>query len=526
MDLTQLTASQLSDPSRALIDMLSEQAPNDPEVWDRATMILTEITNGYGKDLPPPLDRANSGSLQRRDSTSAASGLDSHETVEKQTVADREHAPYRLQTGSLHSPAAAPSSDADNVPELQSMTDCKPAPNRLDVDQSKVASGAANLADGDPASHSRSPSKATPGHQHFATEPQVNQAQFVGAPHDRSQHASISAPKGSPASGYTEHPAFRPQAAVKPPAISVPKLSQASGYTEHPAFGPHAAVRAPGKVRPQDSTKRQATDKPQPSYPRQDIVKARDAVRPQSRVVSVGAVTVRPETAVRPQDRVVSSGTMAVKAADTVRPQDRLVSSGTAAMKTADAVNLQDLVTPQESVRAQNGVRDQDKVKPQNAFRPQELNGWQLGPGQQPPLSALPDDIAAWDTPRLEQMPVRLPEPRFNAHLLHSASKTAAPAGKADHGSSAQHDSPRVAQSKGNEGVIIEDSVDGVWPAHVLVQCNGNQGKFLLAKQSMVCNCKLCQTKAAKLGLLFVDMTPTEFERHSGNASISLKCTW
>ena len=64
--------------------------------------------------------------------------------------------------------------------------------------------------------------------------------------------------------------------------------------------------------------------------------------------------------------------------------------------------------------------------------------------------------------------------------------------------------------------MIVEDSADGHWPAHVLVQCNGNQGKFLLAKQSMVCTCKLCQNKAAKLGVPFVDMTPTEFERHSG----------
>jgi len=120
-------------------------------------------------------------------------------------------------------------------------------------------------------------------------------------------------------------------------------------------------------------------------------------------------------------------------------------------------------------------------------------------------------------------MPGRLPEPRFNFHLLHSASKATAPALKADAASSA-YDSPRVAQSKGGEGGIVEESADGKWPAHVLVQCNGNQGKFLLNKQSMVCTCKLCQTKAAKLGLTFVEMTPTEFERHSGTKQSHIAC--
>ena len=114
-------------------------------------------------------------------------------------------------------------------------------------------------------------------------------------------------------------------------------------------------------------------------------------------------------------------------------------------------------------------------------------------------------------------MPGRLPEPRFNSHLLLSGQKAASSARTADHADSAG-DSPRVVPPKGGEAVIVEDSADGQWPAHVLVQCNGNQGKFLLVKQSMVCTCKLCQNKAAKLGVPFVDMTPTEFERHSGTA--------
>ena len=135
--------------------------------------------------------------------------------------------------------------------------------------------------------------------------------------------------------------------------------------------------------------------------------------------------------------------------------------------------------------------------------------------GYQPPLSADPDNIAAWDTPRLEQLPMKLPEPRFNAHLASAALNFADPAGKADLAVPA-YDSLHAAQARGSDSVVIEDSADGLWPAHVMVVCNSNVGKFLLVKQTMVCTCKLCQTKAAKMEVPFVDMTPTEFERHSG----------
>lgn len=64
---------------------------------------------------------------------------------------------------------------------------------------------------------------------------------------------------------------------------------------------------------------------------------------------------------------------------------------------------------------------------------------------------------------------------------------------------------------------IVEPMAEGDWPAHIVVQCNGNLGKFMLGKQSMVCMCKLCQAKAAKADLPYTEMTPTEFERHSGN---------
>lgn len=143
---------------------------------------------------------------------------------------------------------------------------------------------------------------------------------------------------------------------------------------------------------------------------------------------------------------------------------------------------------------------------------PQGFTPYEAFRGYQPPLSADPDNISAWDTPRLEQLPVKLPEPRSKPHMIAVNSNSADPACKAG----SAYDVPRAAQGKGGEGVIVEDSADGTWPAHVMVVCNGNVGKFLLMKQSMVCTCKLCQTKAAKMGVAYVDMTPTEFERHSG----------
>lgn len=177
-------------------------------------------------------------------------------------------------------------------------------------------------------------------------------------------------------------------------------------------------------------------------------------------------------------------------------------------------------------VQQQNGDVELNNAAPAATAasgRTQGLSAYEIFRGYQPPLSADPDNIAAWDTPRLEQLPLKLPEPRFNAHVGTAASNPADPVSKAD-----LADSPRAAQARGNgEGVVIEDSADGLWPGHVMVVCNSNVGKFLLVKQTMVCTCKLCQTKAAKMGVPFVDMTPTEFERHSGqhaNPIFTLLC--
>lgn len=156
---------------------------------------------------------------------------------------------------------------------------------------------------------------------------------------------------------------------------------------------------------------------------------------------------------------------------------------------------------------------DTGKVPAAALVKPQGFDRYQAFKGYQPPLSADPDNISAWDTPRLEQLPVKLPEPRFNPHTVAVTSNSAEPACKAG----LAYDLPSAAEARrGGDGVVVEESADGTWPAHVMVVCNSNVGKFLLMRQSMVCTCKLCQNKAAKMGVPYVDMTPTEFERHSG----------
>ena len=180
--------------------------------------------------------------------------------------------------------------------------------------------------------------------------------------------------------------------------------------------------------------------------------------------------------------------------------------------------NSQDCYSKQPNSRSVAHLHRNGDAKPDAGaaaaalVRPQGSHPCEVNRAFQPPLSADPDNIAAWDTPRLEQLPVKLPEPWSTAHVGAAALDSADPACKAG----SAYDSPRAAQARGSDGVVVEESADGTWPAHVMVVCNSNVGKFLLVKQTMVCTCKLCQNKAAKMGVPFVDMTPTEFERHSG----------
>ena len=479
MDLTQLTTMQHN--SATILRLLSEA--NDPESLRRAHTILTEITNGKG--LPPaaPLDQANSGSLQPRESTSAAAGLEPpHESAEKVTVADHEPAAYSHQTSTLArreststEPSSGPLAAADTV-------DRDPAPYGAVIESSSTLREAVRRLQA--AEHNM------PSYMRF-----------------------ISGTRGS---------ASAPQSEKKPHS------NRASPGTS--TVKPQASTRPHKSHRSPDNARALASGSSQEAGRKQDAVKAQTQAifSAQAAVKAMDALKAQHTGSLRSTDTPQDKSQVQAKH----RPQagkgskDRSLSPNTgkaqASMPEA-APEAQYMSDTQGAFAPEGSGKESSLGKPQDAIRPQLLDGWRLLPGQQPPLAALPDDIAAWDTPRLEQMPGRLPEPRFNSHLLHSASKAAAPALKADAASSA-YDSPRVAQSKGGESDVVEESADGKWPAHVLVQCNGNQGKFLLNKQSMVCTCKLCQTKAAKLGLTFVDMTPTEFERHSGTQQSHIAC--
>src|SRR5579875_1718103 len=50
----------------------------------------------------------------------------------------------------------------------------------------------------------------------------------------------------------------------------------------------------------------------------------------------------------------------------------------------------------------------------------------------------------------------------------------------------------------------------------VPIICNGNRGRFLLQRQACVCACRACAQRAQRAGAPHLEMTPTEFERHSG----------
>ncbi|KAK9808673.1 hypothetical protein WJX72_001750 [[Myrmecia] bisecta] len=50
----------------------------------------------------------------------------------------------------------------------------------------------------------------------------------------------------------------------------------------------------------------------------------------------------------------------------------------------------------------------------------------------------------------------------------------------------------------------------------VAIICNGNKGRLVVDDSTVVCLCRGCQTKARRQGKPWVEMTPTEFEKHSG----------
>ena len=50
----------------------------------------------------------------------------------------------------------------------------------------------------------------------------------------------------------------------------------------------------------------------------------------------------------------------------------------------------------------------------------------------------------------------------------------------------------------------------------VPVICNGNKGVFLVGRQVIVCLCNECEARAKSAGVPEMELSPTDFERHSG----------
>ena len=48
--------------------------------------------------------------------------------------------------------------------------------------------------------------------------------------------------------------------------------------------------------------------------------------------------------------------------------------------------------------------------------------------------------------------------------------------------------------------------------------CNGNRGLFIVERQVIVCLCSQCEARAAQMGLPEMELSPTDFERHSGRS--------
>lgn len=72
--------------------------------------------------------------------------------------------------------------------------------------------------------------------------------------------------------------------------------------------------------------------------------------------------------------------------------------------------------------------------------------------------------------------------------------------------------SSRMTQQKHKPKEVREDYVIQRLP----VICNGNKGIFLVGRQVIVCLCEGCVQQAKKNGQPELELSPTDFERHSG----------
>ncbi len=54
------------------------------------------------------------------------------------------------------------------------------------------------------------------------------------------------------------------------------------------------------------------------------------------------------------------------------------------------------------------------------------------------------------------------------------------------------------------------------YPKRKAVICNGNKGVYIVDRQVICCLCEQCSAEAKSRGLEELELSPTDFERHSG----------
>lgn len=493
---------------------------NHEEAAYNSAPTLREITNHSSKHLHDQIERAGSGSLQRRDSNSAASGPDAQDSAIRDHV-PQQGSPSGIQVLNIPelvkaaAAAAARAAEQDSgkhgqpdgqaqapppaapAPDAQPSADRVPAPGQEpnsihvpDLPELPRAEAAAKAAEQAPAKHGQ-PDGHTKAPPTAASAPDAQQS--VGrVPAPRQEPNSVSE-LGIPELYRAETAAeAAEQAPGKPDARPLALLPDTMPQRTKPSYGGLSPVQA-GLTMPLRT---------KPSYCRLSPLQAGLLVRAKhaqtSTVLDLTKHSSRRELLPAEGKDIAAQRGQGSEPTHGHAPRSKQLTSISAAY-----------------LHHTGGAQpDAGAATPAAVVKPQRSRPFEAVRAFQPPLSADPENSAAWDTPRLEQLPVKLPEPRAIAHVGPAALTSADPACN----TGPAYDSPRAAQARGSEGVVIEESADGAWPAHVMVVCNSNVGKFLLVKQTMVCTCKLCQNKAAKMGVPFVDMTPTEFERHSGDS--------
>lgn len=81
-----------------------------------------------------------------------------------------------------------------------------------------------------------------------------------------------------------------------------------------------------------------------------------------------------------------------------------------------------------------------------------------------------------------------------------------------------EEDEEARAAAPGPQGVLppVAPTRQGPPPAEVEVICNGNPGTFVVKTQAICCKCDSCKSIAKEHGLPRLELSPTEFEKHSG----------